>query len=106
MHRKISTMLSNPGVLHTISCAKYAAAFFKISRSWANLRTCFFTDYLITSFSYTTATGLSGLVDNAISHDPVTRFLSQQGFTSKELGKVIKKTVREIETGEGVCIAK
>jgi hypothetical protein len=31
-----------------------------------------YTDYLITSFSYTTATGLSGLVDNAISHDPVT----------------------------------
>jgi hypothetical protein len=25
-----------------------------------------YTDYLITSFSYTTATGLSGLVDNAI----------------------------------------
>jgi hypothetical protein len=24
-----------------------------------------YTDYLITSFSYTTATGLSGLVDNA-----------------------------------------
>jgi hypothetical protein len=41
------------------------------------------TDYLITSFSYTTATGLSGLVDNAISHDQVTRFLSQQDFTSK-----------------------
>jgi hypothetical protein len=47
---------------------------------------------------------LSGLVDNAISHDPVTWFLSQQDFTSKELGKVIKKTVREIETGEGVLI--
>jgi hypothetical protein len=47
---------------------------------------------------------MSGLVDNAISHDPVTRFLSQQAFTSKELGKVIKKTVREIETGEGVLI--
>jgi hypothetical protein len=30
-----------------------------------------YTDYLITSFSYTTATGLSGLVDNAISHDEV-----------------------------------
>jgi hypothetical protein len=29
-----------------------------------------YTDYLITSFSYTTAAGLSGLVDNAISHDP------------------------------------
>jgi hypothetical protein len=47
---------------------------------------------------------LSGLVDNTISHDPVTRFLSQQDFTSKELGKVIKKTVREIETGEGVLM--
>jgi hypothetical protein len=47
---------------------------------------------------------LSGLVDNAISHDPVTRFLSQQDCTSKELGKVIKQTVREIETGEGVLI--
>jgi hypothetical protein len=46
----------------------------------------------------------AGLVDNAISHDPVTRFLSQQDFTSKELGKVIKKTVREIEMGEGVLI--
>jgi hypothetical protein len=63
-----------------------------------------YTDYLITSFSYTTATGLPGLVDNAISHDPVTRFLSQQDFTSKELGRVIKKTVREIETGRGVLI--
>jgi hypothetical protein len=28
-----------------------------------------YTDYLITSFSYTTATGLPGLVDNAISHE-------------------------------------
>jgi hypothetical protein len=45
-----------------------------------------YTDYLITSSSHTTATGLSGFVDNAISHDPVTRFHSQQDFTSKELG--------------------
>jgi len=63
-----------------------------------------YTDYLITSFSYTTATGLSGLVDNKISHDQITRFLSQQDFTSKELWKVIKKTVREIEMDEGVLI--
>jgi hypothetical protein len=47
-----------------------------------------YTDYLITSFSYTTATGLSGLVDNAISvaflggchqklkHPPPFQFLS------------------------------
>jgi hypothetical protein len=47
---------------------------------------------------------LSDLVDNEISHDQITRFLSQQDFTSKELWKVIKKTVREIETDEGVLI--
>jgi hypothetical protein len=43
-------------------------------------------------------------VDNAISHDKITRFLSQQDFTSKELWKVMKKTVREIESDEGVLI--
>ncbi len=63
-----------------------------------------YTDYLITSFSYTTATGLSNILDDAISHDQVTRFLSQQDLTSKELWKVIKKTVREIEADDGVLI--
>ena len=63
-----------------------------------------YTDYLITSFSYTTATGLSAILDDAVSHDQVTRFLSQQDLTSKELWKVIKKTAREIESEEGVLI--
>lgn len=63
-----------------------------------------YTDYLITSFDYTTATGLSNLLDDAVSHDQVTRFLSQSDLTSKELWKVIKKTTREIETDEGVLI--
>ena len=34
-----------------------------------------YSDYLICSFSYTTATGLAGLLDNAIRHDAITRFL-------------------------------
>jgi hypothetical protein len=34
----------------------------------------------------------------------ITPFKLVLTFTSKELGKVIKKTVREIETGEGVLI--
>ncbi|MDT8424334.1 MAG: hypothetical protein RQ733_00005, partial [Methyloprofundus sp.] len=63
-----------------------------------------YADYLITSISYTTATGLSGLVDNASGHDQVTRFLSQQDCTSKKLCKGIKKNTREIETDEGVLI--
>ncbi len=63
-----------------------------------------YTDYLITSFSYTTATGLSTILDGAVNHDQVTRFLSQQDLTSKELWKVIKQTAREIESDEGVLI--
>lgn len=63
-----------------------------------------YTDYLMTSFSYTTATGLSAVLDNEVSHDQVTRLLSQQDFTSKELWKKVKKTAREIEDEEGVLI--
>jgi hypothetical protein len=43
-----------------------------------------YTDYLLTSFGYTTATGLSRLLDGDVSHDQVTRFLAQRDFTSKE----------------------
>jgi hypothetical protein len=34
-----------------------------------------YTDYLLSSFGATTATGLSSLLDEAISHDDVTRFV-------------------------------
>ena len=34
-----------------------------------------YTDYLLSSFGQTTATGLSALLDQAVSHDDVTRFL-------------------------------
>jgi len=63
-----------------------------------------YTDYLISSFSYTTATGLSIMVEGEISHDKVTRFLSSEDFTSSELWKIIKPKVREIESEEGVII--
>ena len=63
-----------------------------------------YTDYLSVSFGAATATGLSGLLDGAISHDAVTRFLSQPEFTSKDLWKQVKSTVREIESEKGVLI--
>ncbi len=40
-----------------------------------------YSDYLLALFSYTTATGLSRLTEGEISHDQVTRFLSN-GKTS------------------------
>lgn len=44
-----------------------------------------YTDYLIASFGPTTATGLSRLLDGQISHDQVTRFLSDRLKTSADL---------------------
>ena len=61
-----------------------------------------YSDYLISSFSYTTATGLSKMLDNKISHDKITRFLSEREYTSKDLWKLVKTTVREIESEDGI----
>ena len=63
-----------------------------------------YTDYLLSSFSYKTATGLSILLEGEISHDKVTRFLSSEDFTAAKLWELIKPTVREIESEEGVII--
>jgi len=46
-----------------------------------------YTDYLQTSFGYTTATGLSQLLESDLSHDQVTRFLSERDYTSEDLWK-------------------
>lgn len=63
-----------------------------------------YSNYLTSSFRLTTATGLSELTDGVISHDKVTRFLNSEDFTSAKLWKLIKSTVREIESKDGVLI--
>lgn len=63
-----------------------------------------YTDYLISSFGQTTATRLSEILDNEISHDKITRFLSMSDTGSKELWSLVKKTVRQVESDEGVLI--
>jgi hypothetical protein len=63
-----------------------------------------YSDYLISSFSYTSATGLSNLLDCLISHDKITRFLSKEQFTSKDLWQLAKSFVREIEYPDEVLI--
>ena len=37
-----------------------------------------YSDYLLSSFSATTATGMSALMDKAISHDQVSRMLNRR----------------------------
>ena len=59
-----------------------------------------YTDYLISNNGLATATGLSAMVDGAVSHDQITRFLSKEDFTSKRLWKEVKSTVREIQSDE------
>lgn len=63
-----------------------------------------YTDYLISSFSQTSATGLSRLLDEAVSHDQVTRFLSSEAFESKDLWRLVKGDVRKMEEEDGVLI--
>ena len=63
-----------------------------------------YSDYLLSSFGATTATGLSALVDGQISHDQVTRFLSQTDYTSKHLWQQVKSVVRAVEREDGVLI--
>ena len=63
-----------------------------------------YSDYLIASTSYTTATGLEKATDGSISHDKVTSFLSEEDFTSRHLWRLTKSTVRQIETEEGIII--
>ena len=63
-----------------------------------------YSDYLLSSFGATTATGLSDLLEGALSHDQIPRFLSQQRFDSKTLWQLIKPMVRAIEEDAGVLI--
>ena len=58
-----------------------------------------YTDYLLSSFGAATATWLSQMVDGAVSHDKVTRFLSGRDYTSKDLWMQVKGVIRQVEVG-------
>lgn len=63
-----------------------------------------YTDYLLSTFGAATATGLSAMVEGEVSHDKITRLLSEQDFTSKDLWQQVKSTVRSVERNDGVLI--
>lgn len=56
-----------------------------------------YTDFLICSTSYTTATALSHATGNAISHDKITRFLSSKEFTQADLWQIAKPFVKVLQ---------
>ncbi len=53
-----------------------------------------YTDYLISSSSYTTATGMSHLL--CVKHDKITRALSTGVYDSKFLQKTVKPYIEEL----------
>src|SRR5438105_2691952 len=63
-----------------------------------------YTDYLLSSFGRTTATGLSDLLDGEISHDRISRFLSTDTFSSADLWHMVKPLVRHVQSEEAALI--
>lgn len=61
-----------------------------------------YTDYLMSSFSMTTATGLSKIVSGSYSHDQITRFLAQDQLEQKDYWKLVKPVVRQVENDDAV----
>ena len=64
----------------------------------------YYSDYLLSSFGQTTATGLSNLLEGSVSHDQITRMLSAQLYTSKDLWKEVKPLVRSYESAKACLI--
>ena len=62
-----------------------------------------YTDYLLASFGQASATGMARLLPD-ISHDQITRFLSQQALTDKDLWKIVKPQVRQVQSPDAVLI--
>src|SRR3954447_2680146 len=56
-----------------------------------------YSDYLLSAFGHTTATGLSKMTGEALSHDKVTRFLSENELDSPKLWRLVKLLVRQLE---------
>lgn len=63
-----------------------------------------YSDYLLSSFTLVTATGLSRLLDNGYSHDQISRFLAQKHFTQKDFWKMVKVLIRKIENDAGFIL--
>jgi hypothetical protein len=63
-----------------------------------------YSDYLLSSFGQTTATGLATLMKGQISHDQITRMLARKPYDSADLWKIAKPYVRQIQRDDGAMI--
>lgn len=63
-----------------------------------------YSDYLLSAFGQTTATGLSAMLGGQVSHDQIQRFLAGSPRTSADLWRIAKPHVRKIERKDAVMI--
>ncbi len=63
-----------------------------------------YSDYLISAFGPTTATGLAAILDGQLSHDRIQRFLASEQRTSADLWRIVKPHVRAVQRDDGVLI--
>lgn len=66
-----------------------------------------YTDYLLSVPKYATATGMSAAFCGQISHDKVSRFLSESYFDSRTIWKTVKPLIRKqvaVDDDSGVLI--
>ena len=59
----------------------------RLSKRWGGImdkrQLELYTDYLISNYGYARATGLSAMVNGEVSHDKITRFLSEREYTGQ-----------------------
>ena len=63
-----------------------------------------YSDYLSSSSTHATATGLSRMSEGRISHDRITRFLASEGMDSRTLWRLVKPLARQAESEDGVLV--
>jgi hypothetical protein len=63
-----------------------------------------YTNYLLSSFGQTNATGLSAMLDGLFSHDRVTDLLTQSAFDNKALWGQVKPLVRKFGQADGLLV--
>lgn len=63
-----------------------------------------YSDYLLSSFTHTTATGLSAMTAGEVSHDTITRFLASEEMDSRALWRLVKPLARQVEGDDAVLL--
>ena len=63
-----------------------------------------YTDYLLSSFGQTTATGLSSVLEEKLSHDKITRHLGNGKVGGKDLWLAVKPFVKQYRSADACLI--